>query len=74
MSYIREPKIRIDFNSPDGNIFVIRAKAIGAIKAFYVLDKAEKLKEFDEKWEQIKDKTYEDALNVIREFVEIEEE
>ena len=74
MSYVIKPKIRVDFNSPDGNIFVIRAKAVSAIKAFYVFDKAEKLKELDEKWEQIKDKTYDDALNVIREFVEIIEE
>ena len=69
-----KPKIHINFNSDEGNIFFIRAKAVNAIKAFYVIDKTEKLKEFNEKFESIKDKTYEDALNVIQEFVEIVEE
>ncbi len=69
-----KPKIYVNFNSDEGNIFFIRAKAVNAIKAFYVFDKAEKLKEFNEKFDAIKDKTYEDALDVIREFVDIVEE
>lgn len=30
------PKIRVNFDSDEGNIFFIRAKAVNAIKAFYV--------------------------------------
>lgn len=69
-----KPKIRINFDSDEGNIFVIRAKTVNAIKTFYVFDSAEKLKEFNDKFEAIKNKGYEDALDVIREFVEIIEE
>lgn len=69
-----KPKIRVNFDSDEGNIFVIRAKTVNAIKTFYVFDSAEKLKEFNDKFEAIKNKGYEDALDVIREFVEIIEE
>lgn len=69
-----KPKIRINFDSDEGNIFVIRARTVNAIKTFYVFDSAEKLKEFNDKFEAIKNKGYEDALDVIREFVEIIEE
>ena len=69
-----KPKIRINFDSDEGNIFVIRAKTVNAIKTFYVFDSAEKLKKFNDKFEAIKNKGYEDALDVIREFVEIIEE
>ena len=69
-----KPKIRVNFDSDEGNIFFIRAKAVNAIKAFYVFDSTEKLKDFNDKFEAIKNKGYEDALDVIWEFVEIIEE
>lgn len=69
-----KPKIRVNFDSDEGNIFFVRAKAVNAIKAFYVFDSAEKLKDFNDKFEANKNKGYEDALDVIREFVEIIEE
>lgn len=68
--YIK-PKIYINFNSPEGNVFHIIALARNAIKNCYVIDSEEKLKELYEKIELAKNQGYEQVLDVIREFVEI---
>ena len=38
-----KPKIRIDFNSPDGNIYFILAAAVNAIKAYNLFDAKEQI-------------------------------
>lgn len=71
MSIYIKPKIHIDFDSPEGNVFHILAFAREAIKTCYIFDKQEKLKEFDERIEQVKNQGYERVLEVVREYVEI---
>ena len=74
MSVYIKPKIHIDFDSPEGNVFHILAFAREAIKTCCVFEKQEKLKEFDERIEQVKNQGYEKVLEVVREYVEIIED
>ena len=74
MSVYIKPKIHIDFDSPEGNVFHILAYAREAIKTCCIFDKEEKLKEFDERIEQVKNQGYERVLEVVREYVEIIED
>ena len=74
MSVYIKPKIHIDFDSPEGNVFHILAFAREAIKTCCVFEKQEKLKEFDERIEQVKNQGYERVLEVVREYVEIIED
>ena len=74
MSIYIKPKIHIDFDSPEGNVFHILAFAREAIKTCCIFEKQEKLKEFDERIEQVKSQGYEKVLEVVRDFVEIIED
>jgi len=74
MSLYIKPKIHIDFDSPEGNIFHILAFTREAIKTCCIFDKEEKLKEFNERIEQVKSQGYEKVLEVVRDFVEIIED
>ena len=74
MSIYIKPKIHIDFDSPEGNIFHILAFAREAIKTCCIFEKQEKLKEFNERIEQVKSQGYEKVLEVVRDFVEIIED
>ena len=74
MSIYIKPKIHIDFDSPEGNVFHILAYAREAIKTCCIFEKQEKLKEFDERIEQVKNQGYEKVLEVVREYVEIIED
>ena len=74
MSVYIKPKIHIDFDSPEGNVFHILAFAREAIKTCCIFEKQEKLKEFDERIEQVKNQGYERVLEVVREYVEIIED
>ena len=68
--YIK-PKIHIDFDSPEGNVFHIIAVARNSIKSCCIFNVEERLKEFDNKIEKAKNGDYYHMLDVIREFVEI---
>ena len=74
MSVYIKPKIYINFDSPDGNVFHILALTRKAIKSCCIFDKDEKLKEFNERTEQAKNQGYEQMLEVVRDFVEIIED
>ena len=66
------PKIYIDFNSPDGNIFTILAHAENALKLYNIINAKEKASEMRKR--AIKSESYEDALEIIREYVDIIED
>ena len=67
---IRKPIISIDFDSPDGNVYFILAKAIRAIRAYDVVNGKEKEQELRERFKQAHD--YSDALRIIGEYVIID--
>ena len=67
-----KPKIYIDFNSPDGNIFTILAHAENALKSYNIINAKEKASEMRKR--AIKSESYEDALEIIREYVDIIED
>lgn len=67
-----KPKIYIDFNSPDGNIFTILAHAENALKLYNIINAKEKASEMRKR--AIKSESYEDALEIIREYVDIIED
>ena len=58
-----KPKIRINFESPDGNIFVVLASAANAIKRYNIHNGDKYIAEMND---------YEKALEIIREYVDIE--
>lgn len=64
-----KPKIYIDLDSADGNIFVILAHAANAMKAYKIIDAKEKTAEMREKVR--KSDSYEEALEIIRGYVDI---
>ncbi len=64
-----KPKIYIDFDSPDGNIFTILAHAENAMKVYSIINAKEKAAEMRER--VTKSESYEDALEIIREYVDI---
>lgn len=64
-----KPKIYINRDSPDGNIFVILAHAANAMKAYKIIDAKEKIAEMREKVK--KTNRYDEALEIIRGYVDI---
>lgn len=64
-----KPKIRIDFDSPDGNIYIILAAAVNAIKAYNIFDAKEQIAALKAEFNNAQD--YEDALDIIRKYVDI---
>lgn len=67
-----KPKIHINFDSPDGNIFTVLAHAANAMKAYGIIDAKEKAAKMRER--VTSSHGYEDALDIIREYVNIIEE
>ncbi len=67
-----KPKIYIDFNSSDGNIFTILAHAENALKLYNIINAKEKASEMRKR--AIKSENYEGALEIIREYVDIIED
>lgn len=67
-----KPKIYIGFNSPDGNIFTILAHAENALKLYNIINAKEKASEMRKR--AIKSESYEGALEIIREYVDIIED
>lgn len=67
-----KPKIYIDFNSPDGNIFTILAHAENALKLYNIINAKEKASEMRKR--VISSESYEGALEIIREYVDIIED
>ena len=67
-----KPKIHIDFDSPDGNIFTVLAHAANAMKAYGIIDAKEKAVKMRER--VTSSHGYEEALDIIREYVDIIEE
>lgn len=68
-SFKIKPKIHIDFDSPDGNIYVILAAAVNAIKAYNFFDTKEQISALKAEFNNAQD--YEDALDIIRKYVDI---
>ena len=64
-----KPKIRIDFNSPDGNIYFIIA--VNAIKAYNLFDAKEQIAALKAEFNNAR--SYDDALDIIRKYVDIAE-
>ena len=64
-----KPKIHIDFDSPDGNIYIILAAAVNAIKAYNIFDAKEQIAALKAEFNNAQD--YEDALDIIRKYVNI---
>ncbi|MCK4528223.1 hypothetical protein KAW18_12700 [candidate division WOR-3 bacterium] len=60
------PVLHIDLNGSDGNIFVVIGRAAEILKQNEERDKANEMKN-----RVIKQKSYDDALKVINEYVEI---
>ena len=67
-----KPKIYVDFNSSDGNIFAILAHAENALKLYNIINAKEKASEMRKR--AIKSESYDDALEIIREYVDIIED
>lgn len=67
-----KPKIYIKFNSSDGNIFTILAHAENALKLYNIINAKEKASEIRKR--AIKSESYDDALEIIREYVDIIED
>lgn len=67
-----KPKIYIDFDSPDGNIAFILSCATNAMKIYCIIDAKNKAIEMRERVD--KSESYEDALAIIREYVDIIEQ
>lgn len=67
-----KPKIYIKFNSSDGNIFTILAHAENALKLYNIINAKEKASEMRKR--AIKSESYEGALEIIREYVDIIED
>ena len=66
-----KPKIRIDFNSPDGHIYFILAAAVNAIKAYNLFDAKEQIAALKAEFNNAR--SYDDALDIIRKYVDIAE-
>lgn len=67
-----KPKIHVDFNSSDGNIFTILAHAENALKLYNIINAKEKASEMRKR--VISSESYEGALEIIREYVDIIED
>ena len=66
-----KPKIRIVFNSPDGNIYFILAAAVNAIKAYNLFGAKEQIAALKAEFNNAR--SYDDALDIIRKYVDIAE-
>ena len=67
-----KPKIYIDFNSSDGNIFTILAHAENALKLYNIINAKEKASEMRKR--VISSESYEGTLEIICEYVDIIED
>lgn len=65
-----KPKIRINLESPDGNIFAVLASAVNAIKRCNIHNGDKYIAEMRKRTLRADD--YEKALEIIREYVDIE--
>ena len=65
-----KPKIHINLESPDGNIFVVLASAVNAIKQYNIHNGDKYIAEMKKRVLRADD--YEKALEIIREYVDIE--
>ena len=70
-NFRKKPKIHIDFNSPDGNIYFILAAAVNAIKAYNLFDAKEQIAALKAEFNNAR--SYDDALDIIRKYVDIAE-
>ena len=70
-NFRKKPKIRIDFSSPDGNIYFILAAAVNAIKAYNLFDAKEQIAALKAEFNNAR--SYDDALDIIRKYVDIAE-
>lgn len=66
---MNKPKIHIRFDSPDGNVYFILASAVNAIKAYNLFDAKEQIAALKSEFKNARD--YEDALDIIRKYVDI---
>lgn len=64
-----KPTIRINFNSSDGNIFYVLASASKAIKLYEIPNAAKKIGEMKNRVTNAQ--SYEEALEIIKEYVTI---
>ena len=64
-----KPKIYINFDSQDGNIYFVLAHASNAMKAYQIHDAKNKIAEMKDK--VTSSQSYEEALAIIREYVDI---
>lgn len=64
-------KCPIDFNSPDGNIYFILAAAVNAIKAYNLFDAKEQIAALKAEFNNAR--SYDDAFDIIRKYVDIAE-
>ena len=63
-----KPTLHIDLKGEDGNIFVVTGRAAEVLKRDNQRDEANRMKNT-----VIKQKSYEDALKIINEYVKIKE-
>ena len=64
-----KPKIYVDFDSPDGNIFTILAHAENAMKVYSIINAKEKASEMRDR--VTKSESYEDALEVFTYLIDL---
>lgn len=67
-----KPKIYINLDSPDGNPFFILSHAANAMKAYQIYDVKNKIAEMRSRVSN--SQSYEEALAIISEYVDIIEE
>lgn len=64
-----KPKVYINFNSPDGNIYSVLLSAVNAIKRYNIYDGNKYITEMKERVLRAGD--YGKALDIISEYVDI---
>lgn len=64
-----KPKVYINFNSPDGNIYSVLTSAANAIKRYNIYDGNKNIAEMKKRVLRAGD--YGKALDIIREYVDI---
>ena len=64
-----KPKVYINFNSPDGNIYSVLTSAANAIKRYNIYDGNKNIAEMKERVLRAGD--YGKVLDIIREYVDI---
>lgn len=63
-----KPELFIDLNGPDGNVFMVIGKAARVLRKAGLEEEAEEMQERLPNCD-----SYEDALNMVREYVELYE-